>query len=77
MDPRLEARLPTARPCEEVGPVGGGGGRGPEPHLVGEDHEPIVCLAPDGTAHTLGCMAHGVEGEKVILADLELVPQVL
>lgn len=51
--------------------------KSPEPHLVSKDHEPIVCLAPDGAAHTLGCMAHGIEGEEVILPDLELVPQIL
>lgn len=47
------------------------------PHLVGKDHEAVVCLASDGPTHTLGSMAHGIEGEKVILSDLELVPQVL
>lgn len=51
--------------------------KSPEPHLVGKDHESIVCLAPDGTTHTLGCMAHGIKGEEVILTDLELVPQIL
>lgn len=48
-----------------------------DPHLVSEDHEAIVRLAPDGPTHALGRVAHGVEGEKVLLADLELVAQVL
>lgn len=52
-------------------------GRAAPPHLVGEDHEAVVRLAPDGPAHALGCVAHGVEGEEVVLSDLELVPQVL
>lgn len=47
-----------------------------DPHLVSEDHEAVVGLAPDGPAHTLGRVAHGVEGEEVVLSDLELVPQV-
>ena len=46
------------------------------PHLVREDHEAVVRLAPDGPAHTLGRVAHGIESEKVVLSDLELVPQV-
>lgn len=57
--------------------LGWGAQKRPELHLVSKDHETVVCLAPDGTTHTLGCMAHGIKGEKVILADLELVPQVL
>lgn len=59
-------------PCEEVGVP-----RGPDPHLVSKDHETVVCLAPDGATHTLGCVAHGIKSEEVILTDLELVPQVL
>lgn len=47
------------------------------PHLVSKDHEAIVRLAPDGPTHTLGRVAHGIKGEKVVLSDLELVPQVL
>ena len=54
-----------------------GSQRPPDPHLIGKDHEAIVRLAPDGPTHTLGCVAHGIEGEKVVLSDLELVPQVL
>ena len=46
------------------------------PHLVGKDHQAIVRLAPDGPTHTLGSMAHGIKGEKVILTNLELVPKV-
>lgn len=49
----------------------------PAAHLISEDHEAVVRLAPDGPPHTLGRVAHGVEGEKVVLSDLELVPQVL
>lgn len=59
--------------------LGGWGGSTGAPlnlHLVGEDHEAVVRLAPDGPTHTLGRMAHGIEGEKVILTNLELVPQV-
>lgn len=55
----------------------GGTAGAPNPHLVCEDHEAVVRLAPDGPAHTLGRVAHGVESEKVVLSDLELVPQVL
>lgn len=55
-----------------------GAGRAPtSPYLVSEDHQAIVGFAPDGPAHALGRVAHGIEGEKVILPDLELVPQVL
>lgn len=42
-------------------------------HLISKDHEAIVRLAPNGTTHTLGCVAHGIEGEEVIFSDLELV----
>lgn len=72
---RLWAREPSC-PCPRaagLGKVAQGSGS----YLVGKDHEAVVCLAPDGSAHTLGRMAHGVEGEEVVLSDLELVPQVL
>ena len=46
------------------------------PHLVSKDHQAIVRLAPDGPTHTLGGVAHGVKGEKVVLTNLELVPKV-
>lgn len=46
------------------------------PHLVSEDHQAIVRLASDGPTHTLGGVAHGVKGEKVVFTDLELVPKV-
>lgn len=47
------------------------------PHLVCEDHQAVVSFAPDGAAHTLCCVPHGVKRQEVILSNLELVPQVL
>lgn len=46
-------------------------------HLVCKDHESIVRLASDGSTHTLGSVSHGVEGEKVVLPDLKVIPDVL
>ena len=46
-------------------------------HLVSEDHESVVRLAPDDAAHALGRVPHGVERQEVVLPDLELVPKVL
>ena len=46
-------------------------------HLVSKNHESVVGLASDGSAHTLSSVAHGIERQKVILSDLKLIPQVL
>lgn len=84
--PRLSAR---AKRCEwereDVRILAGGtrnwgnslvGGGPRNAHLVGKDHEAVVSLAPDGPTHALGRVAHGIEGQKVILSNLELVPKV-
>lgn len=49
----------------------------PLTHLVCKNHEPIVGFAPDGPAHALGGVSHGVERQEVVLSDLEAVPEVL
>lgn len=46
-------------------------------HLVCKDHESVVRLASDGSTHTLGSVSHGVEGQKVILSDLKVIPDIL
>lgn len=46
-------------------------------HLVCKNHESIVGFPSDGSTHTLGSMAHGVEGQKVILSDLKVIPEIL
>lgn len=46
-------------------------------HLVCKNHESIVRFAPDGSAHTLGSMSHGIKGQKVILSDLKVIPEIL
>lgn len=46
-------------------------------HLVSENHEPVVCLASDGSANTLGSVAHGIKRQEVVLSDLKMIPQVL
>lgn len=45
--------------------------------LVGEDHEAVVRLASDGSAHALSCVPHGVERQEVVLSDLKLIPKIL
>lgn len=45
-------------------------------HLVGKDHQAVVGFPSDGSAHALGGVSHGVEGEEVVLPDLEVIPQV-
>lgn len=46
-------------------------------HLVSKNHESIVSLASDDSAHTLGSVAHGIKRQKVILSDLKVIPKVL
>lgn len=46
-------------------------------HLVSKNHESVVCLSSDGSANTLGSVAHGIKRQKVILSDLKVIPQVL
>lgn len=46
-------------------------------HLVCKNHESIVGFAPDGSAHTLGRVSHGVEGQEVVLSDLKVIPEIL
>lgn len=46
-------------------------------HLIRKDHQAVVGLPSNGPSHTLRRVPHGVEGQEVILPDLELVPQVL
>lgn len=46
-------------------------------HLVCKDHESVVRLASDGSTHTLGSVSHGVEGQKVVLSDLKVIPDIL
>jgi len=48
-----------------------------ECHLVSEDHDTVVCFAAEGTTDTLGRVTHCVEGQEVVLADVELVAKVL
>lgn len=38
-------------------------------HLIGKHHQSIIRLSSQYTPDTLSCMAHGVEGEEVVLAD--------
>lgn len=57
--------------------VSAGRSRSPKStHLVGKDHEAVVGFPSDGSAHALGGVSHGVEGEEVVLPDLEVIPQV-
>ena len=46
-------------------------------YLIGKDHQAIVGLAADGASDALGAVPQGVKGQKVVLADAELVAQVL
>lgn len=46
-------------------------------HLVSKNHESVVSLASDGSAHTLGRVTHGIKRQEVILSDLKLIPKVL
>lgn len=46
-------------------------------HLVSKDHESVVSLASDGSAHTLSSVTHGIKRQEVILSDLKLIPKVL
>ena len=46
-------------------------------YLVSKDHESVVGLASDDSAHTLGRVTHGIERQEVVLSDLELIPEVL
>lgn len=46
-------------------------------HLVSKNHESVVCLASDGSAHTLSSVTHGVERQEVVLSNLELITKVL
>jgi hypothetical protein len=45
--------------------------------LVRKDHHAVVRFGPDYAPHALGGLADRVEGEEVVLLDLEGVPQVL
>ena len=38
--------------------------------LIGEDHQPIVILGSQDSAHALRGLTHGIEGEEVCIADL-------
>lgn len=50
---------------------------GSNAHLVGEDHEAVVRLASDGSAHALSCVPHGVERQEVVLSNLKLIAKIL
>ena len=42
-------------------------------HLVREDHEPVVRLAPQSAAHALSCVAHCVERQEVLLPAIKML----
>lgn len=46
-------------------------------YLVGEDHEAIIGLAAQTATNALCRLSHGVEGEEIILPNLELFTQIL
>lgn len=46
-------------------------------YLIGEDHQPVICLSSQDTSHALSRVSHGVKGEEVVLANPVGVAEVL
>ena len=44
---------------------------------ISEDHQSVVRFGSNDSAHTLGGLSKGIEGEEVGLTELEVRPQVL
>ena len=49
----------------------------PRKPLVGENHDTVVGFPSDCASDALCGVAHGVEGQKVVFFDLELVAEVV
>ena len=49
----------------------------PETYQVGKHHDPVIRLSTQNSPDTLGRMSHGVERQKVVLADPIRVSQEL